>query len=134
MAARPARTIWRDFGALPGGFGFCPTQTAWDLTIRRFGIKQAEYPQGPTALTTLFRHKSTREMAVVVTMGEPMDRRPANSVVGLLTHEATHVWQYLLEDIGEVQPSREFEAYTLQRITMGLLAGYNSTRRKILRG
>lgn len=38
-----------------------------------------------------------------------------------LVHEAVHVFQRLCDSIGESQPSREFEAYSIERISEQLL-------------
>lgn len=43
------------------------------------------------------------------------------AVVGLLAHESVHVWQAIRNYIGEKEPSREFEAYSIQRILQDLL-------------
>ena len=55
--------------------------------------------------------------AVVVAMKK--DANPVK-VLGLIAHEAVHIWQKVRELIGESQPSAEFEAYTVQRIVMNL--------------
>ncbi|MGM8939547.1 hypothetical protein ACS8E2_12725 [Psychrobacter glaciei] len=44
--------------------------------------------------------------------------------VGLIVHEATHVKQYIMEQISEHNPSDEFEAYTMQEITKNLIKDY----------
>lgn len=38
-----------------------------------------------------------------------------------LVHEAVHVFQRLCDNIGESQPSREFEAYSIERISEQLM-------------
>jgi hypothetical protein len=48
--------------------------------------------------------------------------------MGLLVHEATHVWQHICESIGETKPSVEFEAYAMQSIVSNLLTAYEDTR------
>ena len=45
-------------------------------------------------------------------------------VMGLIVHEATHVKQYIMEQISEHNPSDEFEAYTMQEITKNLIQDY----------
>jgi predicted Zn-dependent protease len=52
------------------------------------------------------------------------DTTPAE-VAAVLVHEATHVKQALMRSIGETQPSDEFEAYTMQRITCELFTEYS---------
>lgn len=49
-------------------------------------------------------------------------------VIGMLVHEAVHVWQELCSDIGEKNPSREFEAYSIQIIAQRLVRSYKKKR------
>lgn len=51
-------------------------------------------------------------------------------LTALIVHEATHVKQFLCEDIGETYPSAEFEAYTVQEITFNLLKEYQARNLK----
>lgn len=46
------------------------------------------------------------------------------AVQGLIIHESVHVWQSIRSFIGEDYPSREFEAYSIQRISQDLLWSY----------
>jgi len=41
-----------------------------------------------------------------------------------LTHEAVHVWQEVKEFIGEDNPGREFEAYSIETIAFNLMTSY----------
>jgi hypothetical protein len=64
------------------------------------------------------------------------DRTTADpiQVVSTLVHEAVHVFQRLCDSIGETSPSREFEAYSIERIAERLMREFtrqtlNSTKR-----
>lgn len=52
-----------------------------------------------------------------------------NAVVGLLIHEAVHVWQQYADSIGERAPSSEFEAYSIQVISQRLIESYYTKNR-----
>jgi hypothetical protein len=51
------------------------------------------------------------------------DSRTADpiEVAATLVHEAVHVFQRLCDSIGETSPSREFEAYSIERIAERLM-------------
>lgn len=49
---------------------------------------------------------------------------PLIEVHGLLLHEAVHIWQRIKQLMGESEPSREFEAYSIQSIAQDLFAMY----------
>lgn len=51
-----------------------------------------------------------------------------DDAIGLLCHEAVHVWQEVREHIGEEKPSSEFEAYSIQAVFTKLLAAYRKTK------
>jgi hypothetical protein len=42
----------------------------------------------------------------------------------MLVHEAVHVWQFHCENIGEREPSIEFEAYSIQAVSQFLMEAY----------
>ena len=50
-------------------------------------------------------------------------------VVGLIAHEATHVWQQYADHIGESFPGREQEAYAIQWVTQTLYEEYLRRKR-----
>ena len=53
-----------------------------------------------------------------------------NQIHGLLLHEAIHVWQHIKKDINERKPSKEFEAYSIQRIAQNLFYLYDDLIKK----
>ncbi|MFZ3192808.1 MAG: hypothetical protein WA154_06345 [Moraxellaceae bacterium] len=52
----------------------------------------------------------------------------ATAVYGLLVHEAVHIWQAALKNMNESEPSKEFEAYSVQRIAMDLFYMYDRSQ------
>lgn len=63
------------------------------------------------------------EQVVVVCMRDWENRDPIE-VAGLLVHEAVHVWQEYVDNIGEQHPGREQEAYGVQAIAQELMAEF----------
>lgn len=54
---------------------------------------------------------------------------PPIAVAGLLVHEAVHVFQGHCEQIGEEQPSSEFEAWSIQWIAQQLMWSFEEQTR-----
>lgn len=50
--------------------------------------------------------------------------RSTIEIHGLLLHEAVHVWQRIRQLMGEQEPSKEFEAYSIQAIAQDLFEMY----------
>lgn len=56
-------------------------------------------------------------------------KRPIEQVYGLIVHEAVHVWQRIVEHIGEHKPSDEFMAYGIQTIAQELMFAYKEAKK-----
>ena len=62
-------------------------------------------------------------LVCVVCLAPPEDWDPI-SIAATLTHESVHIFQRLCDSIGEDRPSREFEAYSIERISERLMREY----------
>lgn len=62
----------------------------------------------------------------IVQLGE-CDNRSIHQIHGLLLHEAVHIWQRLRTVMGEDEPSKEFEAYSVQRIAQDLFYAFEES-------
>jgi hypothetical protein len=126
-------------------FGFCPNERAWYAEMKNTqkwvetgGFAAIpEWPEPKEGMVSRLRMVEREEgkqpvdkLVLLVTVADHLDAMPIDTVVGIMAHEAVHIWQYLCEEIGEDHPSKEFMAYTLQTITQELLKGYLKTRRK----
>lgn len=106
-------------------YGFCPSEKAWNALAKSSRRDLGSYPcRDKAAITTLFQRTSDKTRTCIVTVSE----RPPVETVGLLVHEAMHVWRDIREGIGEEFPSSEFEAYMMQNIIHELLEAYQKTR------
>lgn len=65
--------------------------------------------------------KDGKECAIICIFNHTLDYE---QIASLLTHEAVHLFQEIKKNIGERDPSAEFEAYCIQRITQNLLYAY----------
>lgn len=59
----------------------------------------------------------------IVEVGDSLGRSDVE-IYGLIAHEAVHVYQRIVERMGEGKPSKEFEAYSIQRICVDLFDSY----------
>ncbi|MDG9793062.1 hypothetical protein [Brucella anthropi] len=119
------RVNWCDRGWQPVYFGFCPSKKAWKREMKRLDCKEP-YPDTDGRCTTF---TNDGKVVVIVTIRDGSENeRSITEITGLLVHEATHVWQTIRNDIGEQDPSPEFEAYSMQAIFQGLLTAFQETR------
>lgn len=121
------KIIWIDRGWLPFFCGFCPSEKAWTAQTKRLGCASQPYPATDGRVTT-FEKRGSNPIHLV-TVNERASRQDDVHVIGLLAHEAMHVWQFVCEAIGERQPSLEFEAYTVQHLVQSLVAAYRDSGR-----
>lgn len=95
--------------------------------MKRMGGIAEAYPTTDARMTTFAKDG---KLAMIVTVAERIDDKDdPNAIIGLLVHEAVHVFQQLCEDIGERRPSSEMEAYAIQHISMNLVADYSESGR-----
>lgn len=74
---------------------------------------------GALAQTQLFRE----EEYCLVLLKEGLTCK-IEEILGLLVHEAVHVWQFHCEWIGEEKPGTEAQAYGIQKIATELFKAY----------
>ena len=90
------------------------------------GIKGEKYPDSDGRCSTF---ESDEKVCAIVTINKRVDGKCSNGIVGLIVHEAVHVWQFVRENIGESNPSSEFEAYAIQAISQELIEAYSESGR-----
>ena len=90
------------------------------------GIKGEKYPDSDGRCSTF---ESDGKVCAIVTINKRVDGKDSNGIVGLIVHEAVHVWQLVRENIGEANPSSEFEAYAIQAISQELIEAYAKSGR-----
>jgi hypothetical protein len=122
------RIIWCDPGFFPVHYGFCPSEAAWNREMKRLGCPGEQFPETDASATT-FANKTTGDVTAIVCLHERHDAKSAVAVMAMLAHEAVHVWQTIRKEMGEREPSIEFEAYAIQDIVLRLGAAYEQSRR-----
>lgn len=97
--------------------------------MKRLNVPKEPYPRADANCAQFESPQGS--VVCIVTVNEKLDAKrkgDPNALVGLVVHEATHVWQRIRETIGERNPSHEFEAYAVQTISQELLQAYSKTR------
>lgn len=123
------RVVWCDKGWMSLCYGFCPNEKAWNYEMKRLGIKPLPpYPTSDAAVHH-FENAGEHRACVIVTM--TAEAKTGTEKVGMLVHEAMHVWRAMKEEIGETHPSSEFEAYSMQCVTQSLIEAFEITRGKL---
>ena len=132
-----SRVVWCDRAWVPHHYGFCPDEPAWKREMKRLNCIDVSYPVLTNdASCTHFekvKHSSLLANASCSIVTISHDKRDPLNTITLLNHEAMHVWRQMLNEMGEAEPSAEFEAYAMQNILFRLVAAYEATRGSILR-
>lgn len=118
-------SIWLDRSLFqsPIYYALCTSQKAYDKELKR--MKRRSEPgilnDHSGATTNFMQNVDGKQCAIVCLFNHSYDYE---QIASLLTHEAVHIFQRIRENIGERDPSAEFEAYCIQRITQNLLYAY----------
>lgn len=110
-------------GFLPIYVGFTTCPKAFAAEMRRLKIDDPPSFTNDGADATAHTFTKEKIITTIVTIKKDPKRIVAQ-VVGLLAHEAVHVWQECRSVIREREPSIEFEAYTVQWITQFFVEKY----------
>jgi hypothetical protein len=119
-----AQWIDRTLLESPYCIGLCQSETQYKHELKRLKINYncGEWiPDDKDANVSEFIRGN--EKCYVVSIRVKKDTQHIE-VIGLLIHEAVHVWQKIRDTIGEESPSPEFEAYSIQRIAQNLIDAY----------
>ena len=77
--------------------------------------------------TTHFFVRNNTVTAIVCFKNNKFDLQQIHA---LLLHEAVHIWQDIKLQIGEHNPSQEFEAYAIQALAQNLFYAYKKMTKK----
>lgn len=106
----------------------CTTPAQFAAALKKLKCKEPVAFPSSGGLMEAFEGASGGLSCVVCIAGGK--KRDPVQVVGLLVHEAVHVWQAFCDHIGETAPSAEFEAYSIQAIAMRLIEAYPNPKEK----
>lgn len=128
-----ARVIWCHAAGWPIHYGFCPSEKAWNRVLKEYKAPSEPYPTKDATIQT-FTSSRSRTFCLLTVAERIDDYNDPNGTVGLIVHEATHIWQQVLISMGETdKPGCEIEAYAIQQITQQLLLAYEASRLRLFR-
>ncbi len=79
--------------------------------------------------TTHFFEKGDGGLCAIVCIRPRTKDRSMIQLYALLVHEAVHIWQHILKEVGEHSPSSEFEAYAIQTLSQRLMEAYKRSQK-----
>ena len=88
-----------------------------------FGLDRKKFQKTHAASCSLITNEDNEHLCVVF-MPEDLKKTDTVGAIALLTHEITHLKQFILEFMQEDSPSAEFEAYLMQNLIHDLLPKY----------
>lgn len=138
MGKRSPKKHWAGSSLLdtPIEYGLYLNPKDFARALKKMGLpnwdKEIFIPEGKGACVNVYDSESGKTIAFVCLNQEKVERESLhlNQVHALLLHEAVHVWQHIKDAIGEKNPSKEFEAYSVQRISQNLFYLYDDLIKK----
>lgn len=108
----------------PVHVAFAPSDKAFYNEMKRLDILGAIYPINDKVKgsVTLFEGAQGGTI-IMVSLDKFKERKDA---IGVIVHEAVHVWQFICEAIGEERAGVEVEAYSIQDIVVSLIDAYSA--------
>lgn len=108
---------------MPAFLGVSLDEKDFHNKLKRLGLPPSDWPAYHTSkranATTRWLDLKSKSVCIVC-MGS-MKGKTRAQIAALVAHEATHIWQFAMRDMGEASPSDEFMAYGIQNITQTLL-------------
>jgi len=113
-----------DVGPYPVWFGFTTNENKFQKELKRLGIKEdVDFVScGKDATAHFFEQQG--KLNVIVTISG-LKKRKKEEVIGLLIHEAVHVWHEICDYIGERDPGVEISCYSIQNIAQSMIGEIN---------
>ncbi|TGB34391.1 hypothetical protein [Burkholderia thailandensis] len=108
----------------PCSLALCISELDYLREMRRLKIKSPSrwVIEGKTATAHWFDNRGGGDCVAIVCLDlERVLGGSGIAIAALLVHEAVHLFQNICDVMGEESPSREFEAYSIQRLSQDLM-------------
>lgn len=97
---------------------------AWAKRLKILGVTEFVSNDANGCCHYFENDKTGATLVAVCLDPEKLEGLDSIKIASLIVHEATHVYQECMEFIGEKDPGREFEAYSIQHISEQLMRAY----------
>jgi len=122
------KTRWLSMDILesPLHYALFLTEEHYQKELKRLKIPpQIHAPfLNPGAHATIHLYTREEDRSIAMVCFGSAQGKTIEQVHALLVHEATHLKQWILEEIGEHYPGREIEAYIMQNLSQCLMVSY----------
>ena len=103
--------------------GLCTSELSYGRELKRLNAEpKGEWLEG-TEVGKVHPFEDSDGGVILIVCVKPSDC--IRDLQATLVHESVHVWQFVKEYIGENEPSKEFEAYSVENIYTTLMDAYN---------
>lgn len=99
----------------------CLDEAAYLKAAKHCELKNPDEWLGANQMAGVHTWETRAKLICVVCLHPDSRKADPIEVAASLVHEAVHVFQRLCDSIGESAPSREFEAYSIERIAERLM-------------
>lgn len=121
--------VWCDRNLMtsPIYYGLCVSEKIFHRELRRMKVPPEHWPpfiSNDWSDATMHHFDGVNGNRCAIVCIRTNHARTGVQVASLLVHEAVHIWQAIRESMGEKEPSSEFEAYSIQRISQELMQAF----------
>jgi hypothetical protein len=116
----------------PVYYCLCLDEESFTKELIRLKVPVNQHPQfllKYADATTHWLETSEGRLCALVTLNTTVDIDKLQKL-SLIVHEAVHIWQETKIVIGETNPSKEFEAYSIQAIAQNLMFALEELEKK----
>ncbi len=131
-----SKSRWLDRSLIvnPYCYALCLSKKEFNYELNRLGLKKSQRPNfladnNCSATIHFLRNLNNKQNCAIICIDNDIDADELQ-IYSLLTHEAVHLWQHIKECMGEVNVSKEFEAYSIQGIAQNLMYSYKEQNDK----
>ena len=108
----------------PYSFGLCRNEKDFQKELKRLKVPANQWSEwvteGADGTTHFFEKVGGKGLCCIVCIVS-RNKAKRDVVIGLLVHEAVHIWQAIKEEMRETKPSKEFEACSIAHISQELI-------------